>query len=126
MVRSEEDELASVRAGQEPAWEGHRLIGGGGAQLDVVEEEGFHGLGLIVQIQYLLILKQERTQKRGGALSGVQVTHAQQQMYQSSRTPAINQSGPETHISEAQQRACATAHIPARTRHREDSGTGQS
>lgn len=57
---SEEDGVASVRGGNKPAREGHRLKGGGTANLKAVEEEGIHGLHFIVQTQDLLLLKCDR------------------------------------------------------------------
>lgn len=63
------ERTASIGAGgDEPAREDHRLKGGGAAVLVVVEEEGLHGLCLVVQIHYLLFLN--GPQEKHNSLNG--------------------------------------------------------
>lgn len=75
-----DDGLASLRGGDEPARKGHGLKAGGPGGLVVIEEEGLHGLGLIVQTQYLLLLEPDRKlqkEKQGCMSSSRLLVHNQ-------------------------------------------------
>ena len=59
-LRSEKDGLVCLGRGNEPSRKGHRLKCGGPACRFMVEKEWLHRLGVVVQIQYLLVLKRDR------------------------------------------------------------------